>query len=1607
MFANKKQKLLGLLISLLIVIPLTTSAQSAGDVALGIATGGASVAAQNDDFLTFLGCDDSNNNGLTIEDCVSSKNSGTVTSFIDFKGDLTAPNAEGYAKGLTQATDARTYILNVTNFALGFLGLIAVLIVIYGGVLSVISAGNPETAKKGKQAIMYAGIGLIIVMGSFALVNTILLAPSGSEKGSAGSSAINSTSIRGVAGSQRFNYLAQQIDDIILKVYQSYQFHLQAKQILDNSKASIEAFNENNCAVPFITCVNQFRSLAETQLITIKNLTGNSSATAIFKAGNAGLLTAVTNELNSKLPPIAAKIDAEDCNTDNKFAEINPCTEDNKTAIRAMFAPVKTSIAGMFVSESAKFLPQSYSSNIEESAYMTAAIYQTLRGLASNLIGQEYFKNLIPGFVTSGNLSTYKGDESAGLFKSDDTERAGELVIGTPITVPKQDSIKGILKNLVQIKSVLQNLKFVAAVISADTNQGNAPLIVNFSSVGSTDPSGFGIDPKNITWDLNGDGEFGKFSGEDSAKGLMNCSEIKADTATASCIFTKPGTYRVTLKINPVSIKTNSKAIDPATGIAWEQEVAPGISYIDILVNPASTKINLDVSTASGANKKSVIKYDDNKGTIVEEHNQVYFTLSEAKAGLVFDATKSKYSSGADITTDTGTQVRWNFGVASENNDTFLIPSNDSLKKTQVYPAIGNYQVKFEVMDKNGVMDRKIFTVVVSNLAPRISNPPTTGEVGKQITFDGSDSTSDGGPLIFDWRIEKLNTTAAVTASAGNLEKFAALVAHAADSEQLKLAALVSPAESLSKPSAAQAQTPVVPVKTLEPSKRSESNDFYSCEMPAGKDDILNCVFKKAGDYKIILSLDDNGVPREESTIIKITSTAPTAAFKPTKLSDSAPALYKLDATNFSYDPDEKDNSNLEYSWEFNPNNCILIGFADQNTEADLISGSTDAFSAQTPCDSLKDFNGNSGQPVIKFTAKGSYTANLVVRTADEPDLESVPYEQSIAIDNVLDVAWGEMKPSAMLQVAGATGTANDQLPSDVNSAPVAPITFIFSSSQAISYDLDFGDGLTESGDMNKGEIKQVIHNYTATGKYTASLSVFDADDVENSISRKIFIGDSKSPIAIVTTLVDGSEVQPIDITLDNGQKVENVIVVNRKQNLTFDAEKSLNTDGTGRRLKYSWNLNNNEKQSTARLVSYKFTQMSENGKPYPVQLKVSNEKDATQVGTDTVNILVVGEAPTLRSLTAVSESDALVTPVSVKLSAVGANDPDGRIVQYKWWYYDANKPATPDERLGLQITTIPSAILNIGTRGVEGEKPKYKFGIELTDDDNQVVSTDNQNENFKLNITTPELQVTNGPNKAPIARFTVDRTSVNVGEPVNFTSSSTDPDAGGGIKEYKWDFGDGSKGENKASVSHTYQKANIDGYKVKLTVVDNNSSEATSDPIRIYVDAQAQPPVASFTSSSSAGSKTVQFTSTSTADEAAGATIKKYSWDFDVATDSNGDGKKDNDIESGEPNPSHTYPNYGIFRAKLTVEDNQGQVRSVTNFVNVKPEVPKVAWTGGNDSADLINQGASDSASKTVGANLFEASHKVDLGVLAACTGAYAILFLISRKKLKNQIQK
>lgn len=79
-------------------------------------------------------------------------------------------------------TGLRGIVLGIINFFLGFLGLLAVAMVIYAGFLYVGSAGNEENVNKAKKILLYAVLGIVVIIISFALVNTLLTA-GGTERG--------------------------------------------------------------------------------------------------------------------------------------------------------------------------------------------------------------------------------------------------------------------------------------------------------------------------------------------------------------------------------------------------------------------------------------------------------------------------------------------------------------------------------------------------------------------------------------------------------------------------------------------------------------------------------------------------------------------------------------------------------------------------------------------------------------------------------------------------------------------------------------------------------------------------------------------------------------------------------------------------------------------------------------------------------------------------------------------------------------------------------------------------------------------------------------------------------------------------------------------------------------------------------------------------------------------------------------------------------------------------------------------------------------------------------------------------------------------------------
>lgn len=67
-----------------------------------------------------------------------------------------------------------TIIGLIINSALGFIGAVALVLFIWGGFKIMLSRGNPDDVKTGKNTMIWAVIGLILIFSSYAIVSYII-----------------------------------------------------------------------------------------------------------------------------------------------------------------------------------------------------------------------------------------------------------------------------------------------------------------------------------------------------------------------------------------------------------------------------------------------------------------------------------------------------------------------------------------------------------------------------------------------------------------------------------------------------------------------------------------------------------------------------------------------------------------------------------------------------------------------------------------------------------------------------------------------------------------------------------------------------------------------------------------------------------------------------------------------------------------------------------------------------------------------------------------------------------------------------------------------------------------------------------------------------------------------------------------------------------------------------------------------------------------------------------------------------------------------------------------------------------------------------------------
>lgn len=90
--------------------------------------------------------------------------------------DQCGSNADAAVCKAQNEDNATSMITIVINILLFVIGIIAVIMIIVGGIRYTLSNGNASSTKEAKDTILYAVIGLIVAMMAYAIVNFVVAA---------------------------------------------------------------------------------------------------------------------------------------------------------------------------------------------------------------------------------------------------------------------------------------------------------------------------------------------------------------------------------------------------------------------------------------------------------------------------------------------------------------------------------------------------------------------------------------------------------------------------------------------------------------------------------------------------------------------------------------------------------------------------------------------------------------------------------------------------------------------------------------------------------------------------------------------------------------------------------------------------------------------------------------------------------------------------------------------------------------------------------------------------------------------------------------------------------------------------------------------------------------------------------------------------------------------------------------------------------------------------------------------------------------------------------------------------------------------------------------
>ncbi len=1503
------------------------------------------------------------------------------TSFSAFRGGIQTPDGSGLDPSLTQTDSAQDFVLNLANFALSFLGMIAILVIIYSGFLYVTSAFDDSQAESAKNNIKYSIYGIIVILASYAIVNTVIQAPGGGvDSQTAGESNMEQL--------ERFNSVAFELKDIARDLTKAYEIYVEDTSNLESIIRTKPGKFTSRKQV--IAQLQQMRS-GFVNLERERGLLSNTgfAAREIVNEGIDPTINFLNGIINAEKQDVLERR-YQDSGFENLFENIGagfaalgrdlfgdsemrnyicslepedrPLTKQVEGCENA-FQPKLIESNGLdalnlncsAAQSSIACEHQTDFNEIEGGPQLFQQIYYRVAILVAHAnetsvredFGQQLLdiqerllvlKDIAHSYPTlAGDLGTIL--DEGEVFNGCNEEDGCQSAIDSSLLDSNQPIIS-LMRDFEKLYKTIETAQFTVPIITTNVTEGSAPLVVTFDASGSYDPSNrsvladmddgddgegnFAEDNQNrLLWDIDGDG---RFEAVDGAAG-PNTEEISSLNKNIECQNYDKETISVTCVFKtPGSFRVGLLLRSLSqTIIADTQDSNTSTDQIlkNILPGIAYQTIRVKPPT-SQINLLSTkdLTFDSSVDNISEILERFFLGLSEFVS--------INQNSQANIDGHGATLLRWydnRGGLAFDTNEVRYTLSEARqgihFNATQSMPKDNLKRFTWRFSDRTGTFSGSGQQLQDTNV--------TGGETGAPVI------ESELGPKLnraftkrgrFQGQLE-------VEDNNGNLDRklFDVLIGDTvARLSANKTSGLIGDEFIIS------AQNSRSDFGSLTHTWKNDGDDI---DVGAPDDefnfnadaDIMRFTPTSHGTYLITMSATPGVAAQEDEAsitiVVKPRPLEPIIVVTQNNLTD--PAIYTLDAS-LTKDPDEDiigfqpaPPLATRYEWK------ILNAVEGTHYEA-FGSGPTEDTTA-----------------IITFKKPGSYKIALKASKGTDDNGNFSPIISSTTETSVLVT-------SVMNLVLSNPGTA--ALEENVNTSllETGEQEITVKSRTANRVTMEFGDGakqtLNRTQDGVDGNDFKFKHKYTRSGAY--KLSIFAESETESKVLSSTFVVSNAGDVtSMISAQVQGN------IFLSGANDIPDVF---RKTRIEFDASRSLNQFGDNSGLKYSWDLGDGTTR-TRKKFTYNYRDYPPLGEPgFDVTLTVSDAKDPSKTSTTSVFIPLSKAKPSLEGITAEAVNGP-ITPFDVRVKAIGPFDADGRIETFRYYYFPLDDP---DTQLGVKVSNSANAVLRIGTLGDEGEEVDYGICIDVIDNE----GIERKCEVMFLEGTPAVITAINGANKLPTSKFRADNTSIKIGESVTFFDESFDPD--GTIVERRYDIqGDGSFANDEVFVSRA-SVINYDtisprkGFRVVQEVVDDKGGVAISRPIFVYVESNFDAPEAAFTVEVDGMKINLQNNSKPDTD----ADIVKQIWDFDIKTDSDGNDNPEDDEDSLEIEPSFTYKRAGTKDIKLTVIDSEGNIDTATEKIQVggklaKP-LPAFKFTRdklsvqmkNNSEADFINDG-------------------------------------------------